>query len=1182
MGIFGSSNNTPTRVANIRVTQSKQGSPVPVIMGSQRIQQALVWMDGFKAQKESEGGKGGGKGTTFYLYTADVLAALCAGPVTGIAQVWSGQSWLEAGAGNESISVQAVYAPANAAQLLADNGVGLANTYSQTFTDYGAPTSTVLSGSDLAPMILVPYGTSLTTGEYSINPASIGTFAVTAVANASGGNTKYTGTFTGGTSPFGSGASNAYIGFRFTIKGCANAVNNGVAMLCVASDALSVTLVNANGVAETHAATAADVGNTYHFAAADIGKSAIITYQFKLQELNAEELDLIPSGKVITVGGTFQPITDAGVAYYNPGGGNDGVALTRVSGTPTVTGTYKFVNLGGLGGATYTFATGDINAEVRIKYSYQDLANVGTDAPTTLNFELIGGGQSQAPWAALVSSFPAAALGYTKIALVAYAPMNLGDSAEIQDNTFEVITADAFGAGIVDANPVACILRMLTDTTWGLGSGLVPFPTSSIDNGSGGSWGGPAGTPGARVTAATAWNWFAAQSFFISPILDSQETAASHIAKWLEAGLCAAFMSEGLMKLVPYGDTSAAGNGCTWQAVQNFIVALDDTCFKTKEGEDTVKISREAWQDAYNEVQIQWNNRANQYAAEITPEFDQAAINRYGLRIEDPQDWDFITTLPAATFAANLRVKRGVNIRNQYVFTVPFYYSYLEPMDIVTITTSSEWAAGLNNVSLGVNNLPVRITKIVDDPINGLEITAEDYPWGTHQPVLFNKGISAGNPAVNAFNDPGDSQVVMFEATDRLTLQQGNEIWIGATGADDWGSCNIWVSQDGTKYQQVGTVEARARLGELNATFATGTDPDASNSLVVDLAVNSPALESGTSGDADSGNTLCFCDDEIIAYSAATATGQDQYTMDAYIRRGLMGSAIAAHAAGTLFMRLDGSVFKYTYDPTWAGQTLYFKFQSVNSFGNKAQDLSTLTAVQFTVPGANPGTIDASSGLIIIPPTASRNWPVGQPLMPVVGVGKLGWTEAGAPVATIPDWTLGTSDTSVAANACTVVQGFYAAGITNPPARWQITIHTLLNGMQLMHFQIARTTPGSSTVLDFTPVTFGGTDSPTFTVAGDQVSDVMEYQIDADHDYYFIAYGPASNGATALLRAFITGMTGAVIGNLIGGTETGGTGAVSPFFNDYTSLSPLRGPDGSRGGVGGSAGGMWIQFWKAV
>jgi hypothetical protein len=34
----------------------------------------------------------------------------------------------------------------------------------------------------------------------------------------------------------------------------------------------------------------------------------------------------------------------------------------------------------------------------------------------------------------------------------------------------------------------------------------------------------------------------------------------------------------------------------------------------------------------------------------------------------------------------NLRIKRSVNIRAQYTFSITSNYSYLEPMDLVTIT----------------------------------------------------------------------------------------------------------------------------------------------------------------------------------------------------------------------------------------------------------------------------------------------------------------------------------------------------------------------------------------------------------------------------------------------------------------------------------------------------------------
>jgi hypothetical protein len=269
----------------------------------------------------------------------------------------------------------------------------------------------------------------------------------------------------------------------------------------------------------------------------------------------------------------------------------------------------------------------------------------------------------------------------------------------------------------------------------------------------------------------------------------------------------------------------------------------------------------------------------------------------------------------------------------------------------------------------------------VDDPKKGMQMEFEDYIATAQEPVLFNKSISAGSGVINQLAAPGNTIAVMFEATSRLTNYQGNQIWIGACGSNSqWGSCNVWCSQDGETYLQIGTISAAARLGTIASTFPAGDDPDTSDTLVVNLAVNCPALDSGTDTDANYLNTMCFVDGEIIAYSAVTTTGQNQYTMGStnpslggYIRRGQVGSQITSHTVGAAFLRLDNSIFKYTYDPKWAGETLYFKFQSLNNFGQNPQPLSSLTAVEFTVPGEGPGTIDAASGLII----ASSSFNVG-------------------------------------------------------------------------------------------------------------------------------------------------------------------------------------------------------------
>jgi hypothetical protein len=90
--------------------------------------------------------------------------------------------------------------------------------------------------------------------EFYSPSATVYDFTLTAAANASGGDTVYSGTITGG-------ASNAFAGLYFTVSGFAtNPGNNIVNALCVASTALTLTLVNPNGVAESNPATAVSAG----------------------------------------------------------------------------------------------------------------------------------------------------------------------------------------------------------------------------------------------------------------------------------------------------------------------------------------------------------------------------------------------------------------------------------------------------------------------------------------------------------------------------------------------------------------------------------------------------------------------------------------------------------------------------------------------------------------------------------------------------------------------------------------------------------------------------------------------------------------------------------------------------------------------------------------------------------
>src|SRR5271163_328251 len=82
----------------------------------------------------------------------------------------------------------------------------------------------------------------------SVAASTPGVLTLTAAALATGGTTVYTGTITGG-------GTNNFVGYDFTVAGFDLAANNGT-FTCVANTTTTLTLSNANGVLDTHAATA--------------------------------------------------------------------------------------------------------------------------------------------------------------------------------------------------------------------------------------------------------------------------------------------------------------------------------------------------------------------------------------------------------------------------------------------------------------------------------------------------------------------------------------------------------------------------------------------------------------------------------------------------------------------------------------------------------------------------------------------------------------------------------------------------------------------------------------------------------------------------------------------------------------------------------------------------------------
>jgi len=152
--------------------------------------------------------------------------------------------------------------PAGAGQIVANNNGGpLGRTMVGLATivlDGGTASGTVnfIDGSaSFGKQIVLPLQ-SVDAGLFTTSSLTL-----TAVAASSGGNAVYTGTITGG-------AANAFVGYYFTVTGFVNASNNGV-FIAVASTATTVTLANANAIAETHAGAVQGGTAAYHSTSAD-------------------------------------------------------------------------------------------------------------------------------------------------------------------------------------------------------------------------------------------------------------------------------------------------------------------------------------------------------------------------------------------------------------------------------------------------------------------------------------------------------------------------------------------------------------------------------------------------------------------------------------------------------------------------------------------------------------------------------------------------------------------------------------------------------------------------------------------------------------------------------------------------------------------------------------------------
>lgn len=649
---------------------------------------------------------------------------------------------------------------------------------------------------------------------------------------------------------------------------------------------------------------------------AAVGQTVTISYSFTLYTVGASEDYNLPNTSPYMITVTNQPnfYADGGVIFIDTG-----IPLTVVGGTPSTTGTYN------PNGGDYLFAPVDALRPVVINYEWQQ-SQSSLNPSATLSFTLLEGAQNQAPWSYLTSLHLSQALGYSGLACIGAAAMDLGPSGQMENYNYECAGPYQFGGGIVDADLAVWILNFLQNTVWG-----VQFP-GAIDS-------------SLLTICRDYWN---ANSFFASPLLDSARAASGYLDDWCEAGNVGMFWSENSLKFIPYGDTTQVGNGFVFSPMTAPVVDLDDTDFLAEGSEDPVEIDRAPWQDAKNEVHVQFSNRLNNYDSDSVILQDDNAVGMYGLHPESQKDYSFLRTIPAANFAASVRLKRLVNIRRSFNFKVSgIRYCFLEPMDLVTIT----------DVVTGLQKTPVRILEISEDEKRVYSIKAEEFPWGTATATIYPKQPTKLPPPLPMMAQPGNTSVLdIFEPPATVASTVANslyQIWMALSGGPNWGGCLVMFSSDGNSYEQIGVQTGTSRAGVLTAPLPYAADPDSTDTLAV---TTTGQLFNVTLAQANAFATLSKIGQEYIAYQDATLTasaGQTNSYGLTYLRRGVFSTPDLAHLAGEPFVRIDSQIFQYSFNPSLAGQIVYFKFLSFNLMNQMQQGLGDVPAVAFLVSGTN-------------------------------------------------------------------------------------------------------------------------------------------------------------------------------------------------------------------------------------
>ena len=506
----------------------------------------------------------------------------------------------------------------------------------------------------------------------------------------------------------------------------------------------------------------------------------------------------------------------------------------------------------------------------------------------------------QAPWPYAVSKHPDRALPYSGLCYMA-GVVDMGERASLPTFNFEIQGQLLETGDGVDVNPADYIVHVLKSV------GIEETAIDGIDN----------------------FREYCRQADILisSPPETKTQKAQQIVSDIADICNCYLFWSNDRLKIVPLADKPIK----TWDPHSQIQYDLTEDDFLSGSDGRLVEYKRKSNSESYNTATVEFINRANSYEKEAVTFEVLADVQRNGMKPAPSYSAHYIYTKARAMYLAEQLAMKRLYERNQYSFKLDWAFCRLEPGDLVTLTEST----------CGLHKQIVVITDVQEAQDGELQITAIGKPPGMYAPTKYDVHENE-RPFVD-YNKPAQSILdATFIQPPADVVGQGQELWVGVSTPQEWGGCEVWMSDDPTaNFQSMGMLNTTARIGKLVSPLSAD-----GNSCIVRM-VNG-TLKSGTHIDAERGNTVCYINGECLSYETATLNTDGTVTLNNLVR-GQFNTPIGNHSAGDKLSRLDEAFMRIPYRKQDVGKKIYAKFTSLNNLGGQQEDISQVKQYEYTI-----------------------------------------------------------------------------------------------------------------------------------------------------------------------------------------------------------------------------------------